>query len=63
MEEGFILEDGRIGPSADSWIAGKPQFGFFGAAGMDQHKIVTFACVQCGYLESYIRLPKNSAPA
>jgi hypothetical protein len=64
MEEGFILDDGRNGASVTSWIAGKPEFGFFGVKSADKinHQIVSFACVECGYLESYIRRPKQPAP-
>ena len=64
MEEGFILDEHYTGPSVSNWIAGKPEFGQSGldSRGKRHNELVTFACIECGYLESYIRRPKHSAP-
>jgi hypothetical protein len=62
MEEGFIV-DYYYNNSKDisTWVAGKPEHGLFGTiktAFKQQQYIRTFACMECGYLESYIKRPK-----
>jgi hypothetical protein len=57
MQEGFVLDyiEGA-GKRVAHWVAGKPEYGFFGNAktrGKVQHRMRTFRCCKCGYLESY----------
>ena len=56
MEEGFVADEGYNKRYVAHWVAGKPQFGFFGGAktwGKEQRPVRTFCCTKCGYLESY----------
>ncbi len=56
MQEGFIPDAARHGSGVPFWVAGKPDLGVFGHAnigGKEAHRILTFRCAQCGYLESY----------
>ena len=55
-KEGYIPDDaGRSGYSTPFWVAGKPEFGFFGLKVYDRerHAIRTFRCIKCGFLEFY----------
>ncbi len=56
MEEGFTLDYGYGKKYAASWVAGKPEEGFFGTKvwGREHHPIHSFCCRKCGYLEAYV---------
>jgi hypothetical protein len=65
MEEGFVVDRGYDSNAVSTWVAGKPEFGFFGSlkfSAKPQQDIHTFACVACGYLESYICRPRPASP-
>ena len=65
MEEGFVLDTYYDGARISSWVAGKPEFGFFGSvkvADKQQTEVLTFACIGCGYLESYINRTQQGPP-
>ena len=55
MEEGLMLDHGYSQKYATSWVAGRPEQGFFGPRvwGKEQHPIRAFCCLKCGYLEAY----------
>jgi hypothetical protein len=56
MREGFTLDHGHGKRFVTAWIAGVPEYGFFGnpkVLGREQHPVRTFRCDKCGYLESY----------
>ncbi len=58
MNEGFVLDNSYGTTSVSNWIAGKPEYGVLGnvkTAHKKQMPVHTFACRECGYLESYIR--------
>jgi len=64
MEEGFIPDRSYSSTDIGAWYAGKPQFGIMGSvktAASWPHKIRTYACLQCGFLESYIDRPTPAA--
>jgi hypothetical protein len=66
MEDGFILDKDHSGASISNWVAGKPEYSLFGqvkAPNAKQNEIHTFACLDCGYFDSYIRRPRQSPPA
>lgn len=55
-QEGYLPDRGRNSYDAPIWVAGKPEFGFFGdakIAGKESYSIRTFRCTKCGFLESY----------
>ncbi len=56
MEQGFIVDCTEGGKVVSHWLAGKPEFGYFGGLKTRervQHPVTTFRCQKCGYLESY----------
>jgi Zn ribbon nucleic-acid-binding protein len=58
MAEGFVLDVSHGAQLVSRWIAGQPEPSFWVGTkigGKDQHKIQTFRCIGCGYLESYAR--------
>ena len=58
MEEGFIVDNDRY-PQVSKWVIGVPSMRLFGtvkADRQDQFRVRTFACMNCGYLESYLAL-------
>jgi hypothetical protein len=60
MEEGFVMDMTYGGQHVSRWVAGKPESSFWTGtkiSGKDHHKIQTYRCTACGYLESYAREP------
>jgi hypothetical protein len=57
FEEGFPLDRGHHNQSAQaSWIEGKPLRSFWtglATRGRPSHKITSYRCSRCGFLESY----------
>jgi hypothetical protein len=58
MKEGFVPEVSPNGSKIEAplWVAGKPEFGFFGSIkveGKEQYTVRAFRCVKCGYMENY----------
>ena len=55
MQRGFVVDQARGGPIAPTWLGGAPEYGFTGlkVSGKLRIEVVTFRCVNCGYLESY----------
>ena len=56
MQEGFILDTTYGGQLVSRWVAGKPEPSFWTGTKIsdkDQHKIQSYRCTGCGYLESY----------
>ncbi|QDV36344.1 hypothetical protein [Tautonia plasticadhaerens] len=56
MKEGFILDHTRNGRLPSEWVEGPPQHSFWTGLrlrGKERHKVATFRCPKCGYLESY----------
>jgi len=56
MEEGYLLDRGDHNrKNAAEWIEGPPERGWFGlkTRGHETHRISTWRCTRCGYLESY----------
>ena len=56
MEEGYVLDRGHgNAKNPSSWIEGAPQRAWYGirTKGHDKHKVRSFRCTKCGYLESY----------
>jgi hypothetical protein len=65
MQEGFIPDQTEGGVQVSKWIEGPPEYGFFGTVrhGRKAKNVIhTFACLKCGYLESYIS-PARPAPS
>ncbi|MEI2721548.1 MAG: PF20097 family protein [Gemmatimonadales bacterium] len=60
MEEGFVLDKAHYGmPTPPEWLEGKPEVSFWSGLktkGHDRHKVMTYRCERCGYLESYADL-------
>jgi hypothetical protein len=57
MDEGFVADYGH-GTSArqEQWVQGQPEGSFWTGTkvyGKERYHIVSFRCVDCGYLESY----------
>lgn len=58
MQEGFVLDVSHGAQLVSHWVAGKPEPLFWSGTKVrdnEQHKIQTFRCTSCGYLESYAR--------
>lgn len=57
MESGFILDRGHANASQEQeWVEGDVVKTFWRGVhtkGRDAHKVVTYRCPRCGYLESY----------
>jgi len=60
MEAGFIVDHAYGSNDVSVWVPGEPEFGLMGNLKLPtpQYRIRTFACVECGYLESYIERQK-----
>ena len=61
MEPGYVLDYGldRIEPAR--WVEGPPETGLLGTTtrGKRQHRISTFRCSRCGWLESFADPPTS----
>lgn len=62
MGEGFTLEIGDTyeAKSQESWIEGKPEYGFWEGlktSGKQRFAITSFRCANCGFLEQYANKP------
>ena len=58
MEEGFVADHGHGTVFVATWVKGKPERSFWQGtktADRDLHKVQTFRCPKCGYLESYAK--------
>ena len=58
MEEGFFLDKTHGGYASVKWVEGEPRRSIWtGLKIGDQRKlcIITYRCLDCGYLESYAR--------
>ena len=59
IKEGFILDVQHSSLSVSEWVMGAPVWGLFGflrAGRQNRFRTRTFACMSCGYLESYLAL-------
>jgi hypothetical protein len=62
MEEGFIPDNGYLSITVAEWYPGKPKYEILGSVKTNSsygYKIKTYACRQCGFLESYIDVPAS----
>ncbi len=62
MEEGFILDASDSGFRVSEWMMGAPVRKLFGLLETDKRNrlpVRTFACMSCGYLESYLALKEE----
>jgi hypothetical protein len=65
MHAGFLRDVNHKNPVAEvveqmEWIAGDPGpvsnwHGGIKLAGRERHKVATFACTTCGYLQSFVQ--------
>src|SRR4051812_40224900 len=56
MEEGFVRDMAHGAQLPSEWVAGAPQWSmWFGlrTSGKERHRVETYRCTRCGYLESY----------
>jgi hypothetical protein len=56
MEQGFIPETTRHSQNVDIWVEGLPEKSFWSGIktrGLMQHKIESWRCQKCGFLENY----------
>ena len=57
MEEGYILDRAHYNAgTVNTWVEGEPVKSFWKGLSMknkEQHRIKTFRCAGCGFLESY----------
>lgn len=57
MEEGFIVDHGHGNAMQEQqWVEGEVVKSFWRGLqtkGRDVHKVTTYRCTRCGYLESY----------
>ncbi len=63
MEEGFMVDYNYGSDDVSKWVAGKPEYNLFGKVKTvfkNPQYIRTFACLDCGYLESYIKRPAKT---
>ena len=59
MEEGFIIDDTHGGKLQSQWAEGPPKKSIWTGvkvAKEDRHRVTTYRCVKCGYLESYAKI-------
>lgn len=57
IKEGFTLDISDKGFHISEWMMGAPVWGLFGSLKADRRNRLrtrTFACMSCGYLESYL---------
>jgi len=57
MEQGFLFDRSmeEYGKATD-WVEGAPETSFFfgtKTAGRERHRLISWRCPRCGYLESY----------
>ena len=61
MEPGYLVER-RPGAEQQKWVPGAPQYGkwteMLKVPWDDVLTVATFACRECGYLESYVERPR-----
>ena len=61
MEPGFVMDRGHANAlSAQQWVEGQPERSIWTGIktkGKERHKVTTFRCERCGYLESYAADP------
>ena len=58
MEQGFLLEAADGGVVPPEWIEGPMERSFWTLVkvkGRRRHKVTTYRCTACGYLESYAK--------
>jgi predicted nucleic-acid-binding Zn-ribbon protein len=58
MEHGFIADSTYGGNVQEKWSPGPPQTSIWRGLKIDNeqaHRVITFRCPNCGYLESYAR--------
>ena len=58
MQEGFVLDQSHGSQLVSRWVAGKPESSFWTGtktSGRETHKIQSWRCTGCGFLEAYAR--------
>ena len=56
MEQCLVLDQTYGSTAQQEWAGGEPDYSIWTGLklkGRERHRIITFRCEQCGYLESY----------
>ena len=62
VKEGFVLDVSYRSFHVSEWVMGAPVWNMFGLLKADRRNRLrtrTFACMSCGYLESYLALKEE----